>query len=143
MAGFFKMWRVSGITTDGAKISQPIHELGQCLGDWQYFSNLNASDKTEIIAVGKHFLALKEVFDRYLDTESKQLHDDAVKFLVMGAALLQGKEGQSWSWQAVRHFSQGLYGSMDETRSAFYLMNKPVFDSVAFEIKEMIEDAVG
>jgi len=143
MVGFFKMWGVSGITTEGAKISQPIHELGICLNDWQYFENLNASDKTEMIAVGKHFLAMKGVFDRYLDTQSKNLHDDAVKFLVMAAAITQAQDGQSWSWQAVRHLSQGLYGSMDETRSAFYLMNKPIFDRVASDVKEMIEEAVG
>ena len=141
MAGFFKMWGVSGLTTDGAKISQPIHELGVCLRDPQHFASLNASYKADLIGIGEMFITMKEIFDRYLNKQSKALHDDSVKFLVMVAAILQGQEGQTWSWQAVRHYAQGLYGSMDENYFQFFLKNHKIFDNVAFEIQCMLDDA--
>ena len=146
MAGFFKMWRVSGITTDYARLSEPIHELGCCLlMDFESYELLPESYTTEMIAAGIRFLVMKEKFDRYdyLDTKRKDLHDDAVKFLVMAAAISKAQDGQRWSWQSVRELAQGFYSSMDKNPTEFYLMTKLEFDRVEHQIKEMIENDVG
>ena len=142
MVGFFKMWSVSGLTTDGAKLSEPLNELGRCLIDRELFSNLNSSEKTTLIAIGKQMLSLKYFFDIYIETKKNSYHDDAVKFLIMVAAVIQGAEGISWSWQNVRHFSQGLYGSMMDDSINFKYTNIPIIESISNEIEELIESAV-
>lgn len=142
MVGFFKMWSVSGLTTDGSKLSKPLNELGRCISDRKIFDYLNTSDKTTLIAIGKQMLAMKDVFDTYFKTKNKGHHDDAVKFLVMVAATVQGADGMSWSWQNVRHFSQGLYGSMMDDPHSFQQQNIPIIESLANKIEQLIESAI-
>jgi hypothetical protein len=142
MVGFFKMWSVSGLTTDGAKLSEPLNELGRCISDRDYFDSLNTSDKTTLIAIGKHMLAMKDVFDTYFRTKNKSYHDDAVKYLVMVAAVIQGADGMGWSWQNVRHFSQGLYGSMMDDARSFEHQNIPIIETLSTEIENLIESAI-
>lgn len=142
MVGFFKMWSVSGLTTDGAKLSEPLNELGRCISDRENFDYLNTSDKSTLIAIGKQMLAMKDVFDTYFRTKNKSYHDDAVKFLVMLSATLQGADGMSWNWQNVRHFSQGLYGSMMDDPRSFQQQNIPIIETLAKEIEQLIESAI-
>jgi len=142
MVSIFRLWSVSGLISEGAKTSQPLILLGSCVADPELFNSLGKTDKTTIIAIGKQFLVMKESFDIYIKTKNKNRHDDAVKFLVMVAAVKQGADGERWNWQTVRHLSQGLYGSMTEEPEQFWLLNIPLISNMTDEIEMMIEDAV-
>ena len=142
MVGFFKMWSISGLTTDGAKLTEPLNKLGYCISNPSEFHQMNATEKTDMIALAKQFLLMKQTLDQYIETKSKTYHDDAVKFLVMLAATHQGCDGLDWNWQSVRHFSQGLYGSMADELGAFRVMNYPIINNLCDKITKLIESGV-
>jgi hypothetical protein len=134
--GFFNNWKVSGITTDGAKLSEPLTRLGYVLNGYADFNDLDSSEKADIISIGRQYIYMKESLDNYLKVNSKSYHDDAVKFLVMFSALAFGLDGNEWNWQQVRHQSQGLYGSLAEAPSEFDLYNMPLIDNTVRQIED-------
>jgi len=141
MVGFFKMWGVSGLTTDGAKLTEPLNLLGRCLDNYDLFHELSPSNKATLIGISKQMQAMKSSFDDYFYKQNKKNHDDAVRFLVMLAAVMQGSDGMSWNWENVRHFSQGMYGSMVDNALIFESQNMPLINSLMSEIDDLIQSA--
>lgn len=142
MVGFFKMLSISKLTTEGAKLTEPLHQLGMGLSDRGFFDSLNASEKATLIGFGRQLLAMKDVFDTFHKTKNKRYHDDAVKFLVMVAAVIQGADGVPWSWQAVRQFSQGIYCSLVDDPQTFDYRNIPVIAKLSNQTRQLIESAI-
>jgi hypothetical protein len=143
MVGFLKSWKMSGLTTDGAKLSEPIHELGFCLANEAFFEiTLDPEERARIVSIGQFWLEMKRPFDAYVDTGNKIFHDDTVKFLVMVAAVLQGMEGGDWQWQKVRHLSQGLYGSLMDERDSFIFINLPRIQAIGKDIQDLIRSSI-
>jgi hypothetical protein len=135
MAGFFKMWAVSGLTTEGAKNSEAFNTLGQLIDDKNFFESLNESDLKKISFLAKQVLLMNDSFESYFHLGNKKYHDDAVKFLVMLAAIMQGADQKRWDWEEVRHFSQGMYGSMVDNKNIFERQNIPIIESLMIQVR--------
>lgn len=131
--GFFDSWKVSGITTDAAKASNPFYELAIAidLGDDDIPIELQ-------IKCGHIFLKMKQSFDLYFNKKIKSEKNEAVKFLVAFTSYAMGKDGMGWKWENVRHHSQGLYGSMEETPQDFIKYNSPLIKKCVDEINQFI-----
>jgi hypothetical protein len=139
MAGLFKMWGVSGLTTEGAKYSESFHTLGQLISDETFYLSLDSNTRVKVAFLAKQVLLMKKSFDAYFYLNNKKHHDDAVKFLVMIAAVMQGADGPKWDWQEIRKFSQGMYGSMENNKMIFEKQNIPIFESLLNMIAELSE----
>jgi hypothetical protein len=120
--GFFDSWKVSGITTDASKASEPFYILAQEMDSNGQFS----IPKEQLLHAANYFLKLEKNFDLFFVRKQDEHKTDAVKFLVMFAAYAHGKDYSGWNWQSVRHLSQGLYTSMQETPKEFDLYNLPL-----------------
>jgi hypothetical protein len=133
--GIFDSWNVSGITTDGAKLSEPFYILAQAI---------QSDDESEIplehlLVAAKTFIDLNNSFDLFFDKGVKSFKTDAVKFLVQFAAFSMGKDYTGWSWQEVRNLSQGLYTSMKDSPAHFLHYNTPLIENANNEITYFIE----
>jgi hypothetical protein len=134
--GLFGDWNVSGITTEGAKISYPFYALVNATDD-----NLTDGISPEDLKnVGKLFIECKQYFDWYFDGGMKKYKDDAIKFLVQVASYTLSREGKVWSWQEVRQLSQGLYESMEKSPAHFLHYNTPLINNIVSEINAFIEN---
>ncbi len=133
--GFFDMWKVSGITTDAAKTSQPFHGLAE------YVKTGESNIPIEAIVKCAHiFLKMRQSFDLYFNKKMQSEKTEAVKFLVAFSSYAYGKDGYQWNWQQVRQQSQGLYGSMEESPQDFKFYNTPLIDITCNEIKEFLSN---
>ena len=120
--GFLNTWKVSGITDKKSKAFGPVaYALGVCIATESVSEDLQDvfNDLRYEVVVG--FDAIKA----YLDGE-KSAHDEAVSGLVSLAGIIQGQDGGGFAANAVRHLSQGLYGSMYETPEEFKIHNLPL-----------------
>ena len=131
--GLFDTWNVSGIITGAAKSSEPFYILGNLIADYEF----DIPD-AYLVDGGKVFLRYRYDFDQYFVKGIKSQKTAAVKFLVVFAAYLSGKDGAGWDWQAVRHPSQGLYGSMEESPADFLRYNTPLIESATGEVSRLI-----
>ena len=122
--GFVDQWRVTLITTDAAKYSEPFYSLAVSVN-----SDVSVDQKAAAL-----FLTLKSDFDLYFDQGVRSKKTEAVKFLVAFASYAMGKDSVGWEWQAVRHFSQGLYESMEESPAHFLHHNTPLIEQVFSEV---------
>ena len=99
--GFFDMWKVSGITTDAAKTSQPFHGLAE------YIKTEESDIPIEAIVKCAHiFLKMRQSFDLYFNKKMQSEKTEAVKFLVAFTSYAYGKDGYQWNWRwtvDVRH----------------------------------------
>ena len=131
--GFFDNWKVTFITTDAAKTSSPFYELAIAIdtGDDEIPIELQ-------LKCGHIFLKMKQSFDLYFSGKMKSEKHEAVKFLVAFTSYLMGKDQMGWNWEKVRHHSQGLYGSMEETPSDFNKYNIPLIKRCTDDITEFI-----
>jgi hypothetical protein len=136
------MWKVSGITHKGALASEPFYRLGYFLERPNKYIELVGPEQVAIRNVGRHFLLFKEFFVSYFDRGVRERHDDAVRFLVALAAFMMGVDDAKWDWEQVRHLSQGLWGSLDETPSEFRLHNLPLIEGFSQRIKVLIETSL-
>ena len=139
MVGFFRSWSVSGITTKAAQNSADQYRVGLSIISIEDYKSL-IDQKTQnmvSIEVGR-IIRAKMDFDDYVLAGDKRKHDEAVKFLVMIAAVMYGAEDRGWDWQAIRDFSQGLYGSMIDTPEVFRFQNLPVINNLIEEIKHVL-----
>jgi len=132
--GLLGDWKVTGITTDGAKISHPFYALANAI-DTCEFEDFSEDDLRNI---GNLFLECKQYFDLYFDNGIKKYKTDATKFLVQLASYMLRKDGKIWSWQEVRHLSQGLYESMEKSPAHFFQYNIPIINNIVAEINEFI-----
>lgn len=129
------MWAVSGLTTEGAKISEVFNTLGQLVDDKNFLKSLNESDLKKVSFLAKQVLLMNNSFESFFHLGNKKYHDDAVKFLVMIAAIMQGTDQKKWNWEEVRHFSQGMYSSMVDNRKVFEKQNIPIIESLIIEVE--------
>lgn len=139
MVGFFKSWRVSGITTDGARASLPIHLLGSALFDPGRFAQLPAGQIADLLAFGRQALALRSSLDGYFLHGRKDDHDSAVRFIVFVAAVLQGASGASWDWADVRKASQSMYSLMEDDPNSFRSEALPMINNIMEQVRELTE----
>ena len=131
--GFFDSWNVSGITTEAAKSSEPFYTLGNLIKDYEF-----DIPEQYLVDGAKMFLRFKNSFDNYFLRGNKSDKTDAVKFLVVITAYLRGKEGGGWQWQEVRHLSQGMYTSMQETQTEFHFFNLPKIEEATREVVNLV-----
>jgi hypothetical protein len=134
--GFFDTWSVSGITTDEAKQSEKFYILAQTIC---YNEDCGVSEEY-LIMTSNLLNNLKDDFDSFFMRKNTSNKNQAVKFLVAIAAYMNGKDNQMWEWQAVRHLSQGLYGSMKESPSEFIQYNMPLIKNVMIQVKNYIDN---
>jgi hypothetical protein len=133
--GLLGDWKVTGITTDGAKVSYPFYALANATDE-----NLTDGIPLEDLKnIGKLFLECKQYFDLYFDGGVKKYKTDAIKFLVQVASYTMSREGKAWSWQEVRHLSQGLYESMEKSPAHFLNYNTPLINNIVAEIDAFID----
>lgn len=123
--GFFDLWKVSGITTDYSKMSEPFYWLAVLVD-----SNDYESVENESIDVANSYIAMNNKFDLFFDSGIKKEKDNAVIFLVFLASYLLGKDREAWNWQRVRHLSQGLYESMVKSPAHFLHYNTPIINQI-------------
>ena len=129
--GLFDTWKVANITTSASKSSHPFYLLAQVI------------EHSEVVEVPKemlhtcaiYFLKMNESFDEYFDGGIKKEKIDAVKFLVAFSSYVMGKDKMGWDWQQVRHASQGLYGSMEESPAHFLHYNSPLIATLNNNVK--------
>jgi hypothetical protein len=132
--GFFDTWKVSGITTDASKASEPFYVLAQEMdSDGQY-----SIPKEHLIHSASYFIKLQKNFELFFIRNQEEHKTDAIKFLVAFAAYAHGKDYSGWEWQSVRHLSQGLYTSMKETPSEFDLYNMPLITNAKTSVLNFI-----
>ena len=128
--GFFDTWKVANITTDFSKQSECFYYLALAVDGEEY----DNSTMKSLSLVGHSFIELRKSFDAYFDGGIKREKNDAVKFLVAFTTYSMGKDGMIWDWQQVRHHSQGLYGSMEESPAHFLHYNTPLVKKATSEI---------
>jgi hypothetical protein len=132
--GFFDTWKVSGITTDASKASEPFYILAQ-----EMESNGQLSiPKDQLLYAANYFLKLENNFDLFFNKNQEEFKTDAVKFLVMFAAYAHGKDYTGWDWKSIRNLSQGLYTSMKESPLEFDLYNLPLIATAKKDILQFI-----
>jgi hypothetical protein len=134
--GFFDSWKVVNITTDASKYSEPFYLLAL---------NVDGLSDDEIplehvLACANMFLRLKDSFDCYFNQGIKSEKNDAIKFLAAFASYALGKDREMWDWQLIRHKSQGLYGSMEESPAHFLHFNSPLINSFADEVQSFVRE---
>lgn len=134
--GILKIWKVSGLTKEGAVLSEPIHRLGQYVTN-QKNEEISASMKADLIASGKQYTYMYDFLNSYINGLKKH-HDEATKFLVMFAAYGCGSDGYPWDWNQIRNLSQGLWGSMEDTPDKFKLQNIPLIKKSINQINDFI-----
>ena len=134
--GFLKTWKVSGLTREGAILSEPIHRLGQYIN--QNNEEISSSMRADLIAVGKQYIYMYDFLDSYINKGITKHHDEATKFLVMFAAYGYGSDGNPWDWALIRHLSQGLWGSMEDTPDEFELYNVPLIKTSINQINNFM-----
>ena len=137
--GLLNSWKVSGLTTEGAKLSSAFHQLGTFLGG--DVSDLDKSVRDDIVAFGKQLILMHEYFEEYVLNGNKQHYVECVKFLVIFAATALGNEGGPWRWQEVRSLSQGLVGSLDDTPATFASRNLPIITKMAQDVAALVYSA--
>lgn len=140
MFGILKSWKMTGITTDGAKLSQPIHALGLCVANRSSYEYEFNSDKAQAIAIGKQYLEMRVFIDMYLFDNMKNQEENATKFIVMFCAFGFGYDGVTWDWTQIRHQSQGIWGSMTGDPANFVKHNIPIIDEFDRKIQKFIEE---
>lgn len=133
--GFFDAWKVTGITTDASKFSCVFHTLAEAIEG-------NETDiPIEHLLEGANLMTqLSRCFHLYFNQGIKSEKVEAIKFLVAFSSYGLGKDGLSWNWQEVRHLSQGLYGSMEESPAHFLHYNTPLIEIVNAEINIFITE---
>jgi hypothetical protein len=132
--GLFDTWKVSGITTDASKFSEPFHHLAIT-----YDTNeLDDIPLESILSCAYMFVRLRKSFDAYFNDGIKSEKIDAIKFLVAIASYIYGKDGIHWNWQKVRNLAQGFYTSMEESPSDFLQYNLPLIKRFSIEVEEFI-----
>ncbi len=131
MAGFFSAWKVSGLTTTEAKKTERFYFLGVCLGDHERYKNLTKDERNDLILAGEEVLASALFFEQYWVHADKSFLDDAVKFLVIYAAISEGIAGNKWEWKTIRVMSQNLYTLMDD---------KPKFEALYQECETFLSN---
>ena len=141
--GFLDAWKVSGITAEASKSSEPFYLLAKALnrhnvGDFEI-------PESHLRSCASLFLESSIHFELYFLTnyirgsgvdENKTI---AIKFLVALSAFLLARDGKAWNWQVVREFSQGLYTSMEESREEFRTHNLPLIESIVNDVKQFIQ----
>jgi len=132
--GMFDLWKISGITTNAAKISYRYYLLADAVET----NETTEIDLTELLNTAQAFVDQKEMFDQYFDGGVKKYKNDAVTFLVFLASYLMRKDDHEWNWQTVRRLSQGLYESMAESPAHFLHYNTPLINDIVTEIKNLI-----
>lgn len=161
--GLISSWRVSGITTEGARLSKPIYDFGHGMGKaaiWsklqimvrgevgdgpQYFVSTLASQselKALYYGIAMDFLALKAIHDEFIMMSPFQAnnsrHDQTVKFLVMWVAYAMGHDDIPFDWQAVRMQSQGVYTSLERNVGGYFAQNVPIIEELANEVSKFV-----
>lgn len=134
--GFLKIWKVGGLTREGALLSEPIHRLGQYISSEN--EEISSSTRTDLIALGKQYIYMYSFLDSYIHKGITKHHDEATKFLVMFTAYCYGCDGNLWNWEQIRHLSQGLWGSMENTPAEFELSNVPLIEISINQIKNFL-----
>jgi hypothetical protein len=132
--GLLDTWKVSGITTEAAKVSYPFHLLANAV-DTNEEQEISTD---ELVAVAQAFIAIKGMFSQYFDGGEKKYKKDAVTFLVFLASYMRSKDGFAWDWFEIRHLSQGLYESMEKSPAHFLHYNTPIIDRVISEVNDFI-----
>jgi hypothetical protein len=133
--GLFDNWKVSGITTDAAKVSYPFHLLANAV-------ETNEEQEiaiSELLNVAQVFLLHRGMFSEYFDGGVKKYKKDAVTFLVFLASYLRSKDGYHWDWQAIRHLSQGLYESMEKSPAHFLHYNQPIITNIINDVSDFVD----
>jgi hypothetical protein len=133
--GFFDTWNVSGITTDSSKSSEPFYLLAIAIDD----VNENTIPLDMLIACANLMLRKEKSLDLFFSKGIKSEKTDAVQFLVAFTSYLMGKDKMSWSWQQVRHHSQGLYSSMTDSPADFLRYNVPLINQIKLELSNFIQ----
>jgi hypothetical protein len=134
--GFFDGWRVSGITTDAARVSEPFYILGcRCFLTSSPRRDLGSSEEARSSA--GRFIELHRDFESYFYRGNRERKDGATRFLVALASFYLPEAGMEWDWKLVRHHSQGLYGSMVETPDEFRKFNVPIVDKAVGRIRDV------
>ncbi len=128
-------WKVSGTTTDAAKVSEPFHALGRAASGGD---TLFAMRREWMLARAAEFMSMKDNFDLFFEGGVKAKKNDAVVFLVMFASFSFGAENQLWIWQEVRTLSQGLYTYMLETPAKFVQVNTPLIEAAAAQVRRLV-----
>ena len=142
--GLFDSWNVSGITSDTAKDSEPFYDLGYTIKQKSWDVETDSNLPTEyILEIANNFLEMKGNFDAYFDSGVKHQKDNAIKFLVLFASYSMGLDRTGWDWQQVRHFSQGLYGSMNDSPAHFLHYNTPLIEQVISDVNSFVDELVG
>ena len=122
--GILELWKVSGITTDAAKSSQPFFILGDSLRcEDPEDCGVPISLLSDCASLA---LQLHSKFHDYFELRNQTSKTDAIKFLVAFTAYAMAQDGMDWNWEEVRKVSQGLYGSMTDTPELFRLHNTPL-----------------
>jgi hypothetical protein len=131
--GFLELWKVSGVTTDASKSSQPFFILGDVL------KHENSEDvgisTSQLLSCASLFLQLYSAFHDYFERRDQSAKSNAIKFLVAFTAYAMAKDGMEWDWEQIRKTSQGLYGSMTESPDLFRLHNSPLIQNVVHEVR--------
>lgn len=144
--GFFDTWNVSGITSDTARDSEPFYDLGYTIKhkswDWDVETDSNLLLES-ILDTANYFLEMEGNFVAFFDGGVKHQKNNAIKFLVLFASYLMGVDRTGWDWQQARHFSQGLYGSMNDSPAHFLHYNTPLIEQVISDVNSFVDELVG
>ena len=152
MFGIFKKWNVVNITTDYAKLSQPIWWFGWELKDFieasldaddedefasDWLASKNSKDLIALMQLFSEFADSREKFYFYFDEGKEEYKKESIIFLVMFTSLLMGYDKESWEFEKVRHLSQGLYESMEESPAHFLKHNSPLIEDLDHKIEQL------
>ncbi len=149
--GFLKMWRVSGIITNAAKLSKPTYDLGHGIisagnaGNFAHLLEIQREIEAEslFLEVALKFIEMKEKHDKFIYQNINANHDDAVELLVMFSAYAMGHDNVPFDWRRVRTMSEGLYTGLEKNLDQYVIHNVPLIESTGNEMSEFSVACMG
>lgn len=131
------VWKTGGIGDHAAKQSERFHELGLCLERRAYFDRKTLAEKSTVIDAGVEMAVYKTALDYYLETNNYRHHGDAIKFLVMLAAVMASATAITWDRRSVRDMARNLQEQMKANQTAFKENFMPRIEKLMREVDSL------